>query len=48
MAAALYTPVKAHVPDFVSSDWQETSTCENPDCGKTHQYSGTDLLLYDA
>ena len=47
MAAALYTPVKSHVPEFVNLEWLETLTCENPDCGETYRYNGNDLLLYE-
>jgi hypothetical protein len=27
--------------------WQKTLTCVNPDCGRTREYRGDDLLLYD-
>ena len=48
MAAALYKPIGKGLPDFVSAAWQQTLTCGNPDCGKTNEYRGDDLLLYDA
>jgi hypothetical protein len=47
MAAALYKPSGKGLPDFVNAAWQKTVTCGNPDCGKTNEYSGDDLLLYD-
>ena len=47
MAAALYKPIAKNSPDFVNAAWQGTLTCGNPDCGKTHQYRGDDLLVYD-
>jgi hypothetical protein len=47
MAAALYKSIEKKFPDFVNVAWQETLTCENPDCGKTHEYRGEDLMLYD-
>ena len=48
MAAALYQPIGRSFPDFVNVAWQETLTCGNQDCRKTHRYSGGDLLLYDS
>ena len=47
MAAALYKPVPTDFPDSVNVSWQETLTCGNPDCGRTHKYCTDDLLLYD-
>jgi hypothetical protein len=47
MAAAFYKPVAEKFADFASVAWQQILTCGNPDCGKTHEYSGHDLLLYD-
>jgi hypothetical protein len=47
MAAALYKPTVGNSPDLVNAAWQGTLTCGNPDCEKTHQYSGGDLLLYE-
>jgi hypothetical protein len=47
MAAALYKPIGKSFPDLVNVAWQEALTCGNPHCGKTHEYRGDDLLLYD-
>jgi hypothetical protein len=50
IAASLYQPflpVEVRTVDFVNRAWQKTLTCGNPDCGKTHEYRGDDLLLYD-
>jgi len=47
MAAALYKPVGKTFPDFVNAAWQKILSCGNPDCGKTQEYRGDDLLLYD-
>jgi hypothetical protein len=48
MAAALYTPNGRTFADLANGAWQKTLTCENPDCRKTHEYRGNDLLLYDS
>lgn len=47
MAAAFYQPAGENFADVVNVAWQETLTCVNPNCGKTHDYGGDDLLLYD-
>jgi hypothetical protein len=56
LAASLYTPFRKHfsepvegkVVDPAIRPWQETLTCANPDCGKTHTYRTDDLRLYDS
>jgi hypothetical protein len=48
MAAALYKSNGRTFPDLTNAAWQKTLTCENPDCRKTHEYRGGDLLLYDS
>jgi hypothetical protein len=47
MAAAFYKSVTETSPDFRNMAWQETLTCGNPDGGKSDEYRGDDLLLYD-
>lgn len=47
MAASFYKPVAEKIADFANAAWQQTLTCGNPDCGKTDEYRGDDLLLYD-
>jgi hypothetical protein len=47
MAAVFYKPVAEKFADFASVAWQQTLSCGNPGCGKTHEYRGDDLLLYD-
>ncbi len=47
MAAAMYKRSGKGSPDFVKAAWQETLTCGHPDCGKTYEYRGDDLVLYD-
>jgi len=47
MAAGFYKQVAEKFADFVNVAWQQVLTCGNPDCGKTDEYRGDDLLLYD-
>ena len=47
VAARLYQPIGGRSVDFVNRAWQTTLTCENPDCRQTHEYTASDLLLYD-
>jgi hypothetical protein len=47
MAAAFYKPVAEKFADYANTAWQQILTCGNPDCGKTDEYSGDDLLIYD-
>jgi hypothetical protein len=42
-----YTPAGKQFADVVNVVWQKALTCGNPVCGKTHEYRGDDLLLYD-
>jgi hypothetical protein len=45
-AAVFYMPVGKKFADVVDVVWQTALTCGNPDCWKTHEYRGEDLLLY--
>jgi hypothetical protein len=45
--AVFYKPLGKKFADVVNVAWQKSLTCGNPDCGKTHEYRGDDLLLYD-
>ena len=47
IAASLYQPVGGRSVDFANGAWRKTLTCENPDCRQTHEYAGSDLLLYN-
>jgi hypothetical protein len=50
MAASFYKvsrPVEGKIVDSVIGSWQQTLTCANPDCGKSHTYRADDLRLYD-
>jgi len=50
MAASLYTvskPVDGKLVDSAIRQWQNTLTCANPDCRKTHTYGTDDLRLFD-
>ena len=47
MAARLYQPVAGRIVDFVNRAWRKTLVCVNPDCRQTHEYTISDLLLYN-
>ena len=47
VAASLYKAAGGRTVDFVNRAWQKILICGNPHCGKTHEYRGDNLLLYD-
>jgi hypothetical protein len=47
LAASFYQPTSERSVDFVNRDWHTTLICGNPDCQQTHEYTGSDLLLYN-
>ena len=47
VAAGFYGPVRGRPVDFVNRTWQRTVTCGNPACGRTHEYGGDDLVIFD-
>jgi hypothetical protein len=47
VAASLYRSIGGRNVDFVNRAWHTTLICRNPDCRQTHEYAGSDLLLYN-
>jgi hypothetical protein len=47
VAASLYHLGAERTIDFVNRAWQKTLICVNPHCRQTHEYTGSDLLLYN-
>ena len=47
IAASLYQMAGERTLDFVNRTWQETLICQNPDCRQTHEYTASDLRLYN-
>ena len=45
-AAAFYRPVIDSLVQSGRSAWRKTLTCDNPGCGRSHEYTGGDLRLY--
>ncbi len=47
MAGALYKAGVEKFADFANVAWRRILTCGNPDCGKTDEYRGDELVVYD-
>jgi hypothetical protein len=47
VAARLYRPSRGGSVDFVNRAWHTTLICGNPDCRQTHDYTASDLVLYN-
>ena len=47
VAASWYQPSRAKSVDFVNRAWRTTLLCGNPDCRQTHEYTASDLVLYN-
>lgn len=47
LAISLYQPGTGGRPDSASRVWRKSLNCENPDCLRTHNYTGGDLVLYN-
>lgn len=47
MAARFYKPVAEKFAGFANAAWRKRLRCEHPECGKTNEYNGSDLLLYN-
>lgn len=47
LAASFYHLVAERIVDFVNRTWRKTLICANPECRQTHEYTGSDLLVYN-
>ena len=47
LARSLYQSGSGSISDSVTAAWRRSLDCENPDCGQTHEYTGSDLVLYN-